>query len=335
MGVAVSVLCLWLAFRNEPVAGLARLIGGAHALWLLPTLAWQLLAVAARAQRWLVLLERKEGFANSFWAQSVGFLFTNLFPMRLGEPARVLVMSERCGLPIMQVAASAILEGLLDVAANVLVFVLVLPWMRVPPLMVRAGVSFGLLLLMGLGIVLLAVRFGPRSERLLWYICTRLPLLPTERVVRYWGEIVSGFLPLTRGRIVLQAAGLSVVMWSSSIAVYWSVLRAFQPDARVVEAASLMAALSFAVAIPSSPGFVGVFQLARQQALVVPFGARYGSSIALAITITAHPTYYLPTTLLGVLGLWRLGKSFANLGRTLELGRSRRKAPLAEAGFVP
>ena len=47
VGVAVSVLCLWLAFRNEPVAGLARLIGGAHALWLLPTLAWQLLAVAA------------------------------------------------------------------------------------------------------------------------------------------------------------------------------------------------------------------------------------------------------------------------------------------------
>jgi len=37
----------------------------------------------------------------------------------------------------------------------------------------------------------------------------------------------------------------------------------------------------------------------------------------LAITFMAHLTYYLLTTLLGVIGLWQLGESFAHLGRVL------------------
>ena len=80
----------------------------------------------------------------------------------------------------------------------------------------------------------------------------------------------------------------------------------------------MMVTLSFAVAVPSSPGFVGIYQLAGQQALVLPFGAKYDPSIAFAITLTAHMAYFIPTTLLGVAGLWRLGESFFSLGRSLE-----------------
>ena len=80
---------------------------------------------------------------------------------------------------------------------------------------------------------------------------------------------------------------------------------------------SWVVALAFAVAVPSSPGFIGIFQLAGQQALVLPFGAKYDASTALAITITAHLTYYLLTTGLGIVGLWQLGESFGHLGRTL------------------
>ena len=76
-------------------------------------------------------------------------------------------------------------------------------------------------------------------------------------------------------------------------------------------------ALSLAVTVPSSPGFIGIFQLVGQQALVSPFGNKYDASSALAIALTAHLTYYLVTTLLGVGGLWRLGESFASLARSV------------------
>jgi uncharacterized membrane protein YbhN (UPF0104 family) len=83
--------------------------------------------------------------------------------------------------------------------------------------------------------------------------------------------------------------------------------------------------LSFAVTVPSSPGFIGIFQLAGQQALVLPFGSKYEATNALAITLTAHLIYYLLTTLLGIVGLWQLGESFAKLGRMIKSKKLTRK----------
>ena len=324
---AVSLLCLWLAFRNIPVGEVAHLVAGAQVLLLLAAFAADFLAVVARAWRWVAVLQTGAALTDSFWAQGVGFLFTNVFPLRLGEPARVLVMSERCGLPVMRVTASAIVERLLDAASNVVVLVVVLRWMRVPPLMRQAGMSFGGIALTGLVLLLVVVRFRRRSESLVQALCARVPFLPAQRIMTWWRELVSGFLPLTRGRVALQAVAGSVAAWGLSLAMFWCILRAFRADGTLVEAAFMMVALSFAMSVPSSPGFVGVFQLVGQQALVLPFGAKYDAASALAITLTVHLTYYLLTTTLGVIGLWRLGESFANLGHRMTGSRAACELP--------
>jgi hypothetical protein len=79
-----------------------------------------------------VILSKEHNFSDSFWSQSIGYLFTNVFPLHLGEPARVFVMSSRCSMPIAQVAASALVERLLDVVVILVALLLVLPWMHVP-----------------------------------------------------------------------------------------------------------------------------------------------------------------------------------------------------------
>ena len=77
----------------------------------------------------------------------------------------------------------------------------------------------------------------------------------------------------------------------------------------------MMVSLSFAVIVPSSPGFIGIFQFIGQQALVIPFGLKYSVSSALAIALIAHLVYYILSTLLGIIGVWRIGQSFTNLMR--------------------
>jgi uncharacterized membrane protein YbhN (UPF0104 family) len=214
----------------------------------------------------------------------------------------------------------------------VLVLVLVLPWMQVSPLMRRAGISFGGVALTGLLMLLLVVRFRHHSERLVQALCAYVTFLPAERIVIWWRELVNGFLPLSRGRVALQAIAGSLIAWALSLAVYWCIIRAFRADGTLVEAAFMMVALSFAVSIPSSPGFVGVFQLVGQQALVLPFGAKYDPATALAITLTVHLTYYVLTTTLGVIGLWRLGQSFVNLGHKMTGRQAADELPRDETG---
>jgi glycosyltransferase 2 family protein len=312
-GCILSLLCLWLAFRQTQFGALVQTVADANPLFLLAALAAQLLVVMSRARRWVVLLKEDDRFVDSFWAHSVGFLFTNIFPLRLGEPVRVLLMAQRCQLPVAQVAASAIGERLLDVVSTVLVLLVVLPWVQVPDLVRQAALSFSVVGFVGMSMLLLVVRYESLSEKVLRVLCSRFSFLSTKKVEERWRELVRGFQSLTQWRTASQAVYWSLIPWAFAIAVSWSVLMAFQPAARFVEAAFMVVALSFAVAVPSSPGFVGVFQLVGQQALMLPFGAKYDATSALAITLTAHLTYYIPTTLLGVVGLWRLGESVMTL----------------------
>jgi glycosyltransferase 2 family protein len=137
-----------------------------------------------------------------------------------------------------------------------------------------------------------------------------------------WDELVEGLAPLLEWRMALRAVVWSVLTWVPSIATQWCVILMFQPAATPVEATFMLVVLAFAVAVPSSPGFIGVYQLAGQQALVLPFGDKYGASAALAVALTGHLLYWLTTTGLGVIGLWWFGTSLSGLARAARFKRS-------------
>jgi len=65
--------------------------------------------------------------------------------------------------------------------------------------------------------------------------------------------------------------------------------------------------VSLAIALPAAPGFVGVYHLAGQQALMVGFPHLYDANTALAATTVSHAVSYVTSTALGVFGLWYFG----------------------------
>jgi uncharacterized membrane protein YbhN (UPF0104 family) len=75
------------------------------------------------------------------------------------------------------------------------------------------------------------------------------------------------------------------------------------------------------VALPSSPGSIGIYETAFVSALAVvdvPF------SQALAYALTTHVMYYLVTGLFGAYALTQEGESLTNLFQTI-----RRQPPIA------
>ena len=307
---------MWLALRNTPLLRFFQALRQADYQWVVFAIFFQLLAVLTRAERWRKLLEDKISRSEAFWALGIGYLFTNVLPFRLGEPARVAVISSRNRLPFAQVATTVVLERLLDLATILFFLVVVLPFMNVPTEVIRAGMFFGVIVIVILGVIFGISRHKTRSERLISRWFERWIPAYAEKVATYWRQFLHGLGGLKR-----ETVG-SVVMWSlatwiCSIGVYWFVLRAFQLLVRPVEAVFMVIALSLALTVPSGPGFIGVFQWVGQQALVLPFGDKYDGGNALAITMTAHLVYYLITTFLGIIGLWRFGQSFVTLRRII------------------
>jgi len=85
------------------------------------------------------------------------------------------------------------------------------------------------------------------------------------------------------------------------------------PGSSFVEPAFATVALAFGVTVPSSPGFLGVYQLVGQQALMTPFPDRYSATSALSIALVANMLDLIPPSVLGVIGLLRLGVSMGTL----------------------
>jgi uncharacterized protein (TIRG00374 family) len=313
LGLSITVFCVWLAFRKVPYTEIRNVISGGNYYWFIPAAIAQLLAILMRSQRWIVILDRTRELEASVWSQGIGYLFTNLFPFRLGEVARVVVMSERCKMPVVQVAGTAIVERLLDVGTMIFALALVLPWMQVPSPVIKSGQIFGAFVLVGILVIILLARFKETSFAIINHICTGFPVLPKEVILARWAELIEGVTPLLRASVAFQVIVLSLLSWLFSGAVFYCAIRTFEPAGLPLEAVFMMVALSLAVVVPSSPGFIGVFQLVGQQALVIPFGEKYSVSSALAITLIAHLVYYVLSTFVGIIGLWRIGQSFADL----------------------
>jgi uncharacterized membrane protein YbhN (UPF0104 family) len=89
-------------------------------------------------------------------------------------------------------------------------------------------------------------------------------------------------------------------------------MRAFFPEARLVWATLTLGVMAMGIAIPSSPGAVGVLEIAIMGALSV-FGV--DPSTALAAALTAHLTNYLVTGLIGAYAFLKDGLSLAGVFR--------------------
>ena len=82
VGLVVSALCLWLALRQVPLDELIATITQVNYWWLLPSVVGNVLVFVPRGYRWRALLANRGTAAEYFWAQAIGALLTNVFPLR-------------------------------------------------------------------------------------------------------------------------------------------------------------------------------------------------------------------------------------------------------------
>lgn len=320
--VLISGTALWLAARQVRMDELRWALSRATFLWLLP---YPVICIALnilRGEIWRQLLRRRVGTAEAFWAYSVGFLANNVLPFRLGEVARVVVLSTRCQRPVVEVAAAAGLERLLDMAALSLMLVIVAPVVARVPGLTSAAVLVVALVGVALMTVVALTRFRQAPAAIVERVTRRLPPALGQAAAERWRDLTRGLAVLLQPRIGIPTAAASIVVWILTVLLQWLVLRAFQPEAGAADAAFMVAAVSLAIALPAAPGFVGVYHWAGQQALVTAFPLRYDASTALAAATVAHAVSYGTSTALGLVGLWYFGMPPAAITAVLRDGRS-------------
>lgn len=309
LGLVISGICLWLAVAQVPISELGGVFSEVNYYWLIPSIVLTLVSLWSRGWRWRVLLANRGPVGEYVWAQAIGCLLTNVFPLRAGEAGRVVVVNRRLAIPLVQVGASVILERAVDLAVVLSLFSSVLLVMDVPSaIAVGAQLAAVGLVVAWLGLLVLLV-FGRRLTWLVRLVLSRFPERLNALGISVWDDLLVALEPLRSLRVVLQVAAWSAVTWAAAVFSFWACIEAVVPGANLVESTFALTAIALGVAVPSSPGFFGVFQYVGKLALAVPFPDRYTEATAVTIAVLNHATYYVSTTGAGLVALARLGMS--------------------------
>lgn len=116
LGVAISLFFMYLALRGLHLQALLAAIQNANYLWLIPGVGVYMLAVWARAWRWHYLLRPVKPIQTSrmFPVVAIGYMGNNIYPARIGEILRAVVLKEREGVAVSASLATIIVERVFD-----------------------------------------------------------------------------------------------------------------------------------------------------------------------------------------------------------------------------
>ena len=295
IGIALSLVFAYLAFRDVEFDALGEALREQDYLFLLPSGAALAVAVVLRAWRWQLLFERgsRPAFGHVANALLVGYLFNTILPARAGEVVRVQVLGRRAGTSRAHVLATVVLERSYDVVVLVLLLACATPFL--PPVAWRtAALALGGVLVAGLiAVAVIAQRYQSVATALL-SLLARLPFLGPERVERAGGNFMRGLVSLRSSRLALAALAVTVASWLALALSTWFLLLGTRIDEGFGAALLVLVATNLILVLPSSPAALGAFEAAAVLALSA-YGVGREQALSFALVLHALNAFpYLP-----------------------------------------
>jgi len=296
LGIAVSVALLVWLFWNVDTRALAARLADTHWGWLVVTVAATLFGFWARAVRWGHLFPRGARPTHLFNAVMIGYMGNNLLPLRAGELLRVYVVTRR-GQPFWTTVTTLVVERVLDGIAIGLILGLVFFVVPAPREVAWAAETFvGAVIAMVA--VLVAIAAAPLTCRTILHTLTyRWPAIE-RRLLSIFDSMSDGLQGLRRPAQLVPTLLWSLVIWGAIVFAVWSCFEAARLQLPVSAALCVLAFLGLGISLPSSPGFIGVFQAATVLALSL-FGV--SRMDALSFSLLLHASQFVPVTVWGLL----------------------------------
>ena len=294
---AAALVLFWLLSRRVDLPRLGLALRGASIAPLAWAMALNVTAnTFAKVRRWAALLRplpgppRRPGtweLARLLWA---GGAVSNLLPARAGEALRAVELRRR-GYPLSGMVTAQLLEKgveLLSIGVQAALALIFLgpPKALLPPLWIAAGAAAGLCAVL---LVLGRVRAPPKT-------------LPPEagRVARAVHALRSHAGAQLSPRVWLPSLGWSIASDAVDVLTVGLSLSALGIALPPAAWAAVFVVVNLAIAVPSTPGYVGAIEAAAVFALTA-LGVE--PERALAAALVYHAVHFLPTTALGALAL--------------------------------
>lgn len=337
----LSAGALYLAFRNVPFGQLLAYVGEIDYWWIFPSTGLLLLSFALRVVRWRLILENsiRVGFWHAFHPLMIGFMMNCVLPARIGEVARPAILKKSHGLPMATGLATVAAERVFDVVMLITLFALTFSSITAQPELERhyfglqlnsetlVAVAYGMIRVsIALLVFIALLTIGP-SRRWIKAVITGLgrrlsngvpkAKLLIQRIVSILINIIDNFsigLSMVKQPAKLAACGmLTVLIWGTNLSAYIVFARGCPGiDLTWLQLTTVMVIICFFIALPSVPGFWGLWEAAGVFALSL-----YGvmEKEALGFTLVNHAAQLFPVIATGLVSTLITGANIMQLSR--------------------
>jgi hypothetical protein len=304
VSILVSAVLLYYALRGVDWSRVWRLITHADLRYIAAATALACWSFFLRSLRWRILLnaEGRLPVGTVFWANMAGYLGNSFLPARAGEVVRSVLISGQSGLSKTYVLTTALSERMMDVIALVLWSSIVLLGVNPKPAWMR-DVSGGMAIAAAAGALLVAIL--PHTGSLLESILKRIPLPASIRasLLRLVDQILLGVRAFHNWGRLAGFVTLTVAIWATDALGTMTGAHALGLQVSFPVAMLLLAGMGLGSALPSTPGYVGVYQFAAVT-ILTPFGIPRDG--ALAYILVAQALGYVLVLVWGLPGLYLL-----------------------------
>ena len=303
VAVALAAVLLFYSLRGIEWRRVGQLIVHAHPGWIAVALLFSTTTLFLRACRWRVLLsaEANVSVPDVFWATSAGYFGNNFLPARAGELVRTYMIAAGNRLDLPFVLATALCERIADAITLVVIASIVL--LELPSAsgaFAKAVPFFATMALIGAAGIVILPLIGSTAVRILH----RLPLPHglRDRVVAVFEQGLRGLRAFHHVGRLSAFCGFTAAIWILDAVATTITARALGLHLSLPVAFLLLAGLGLGSALPSTPGYVGIYQFVAVTVLT-PFGL--SRTDAIAYILVSQALSYVLIGLWGSIGIAR------------------------------
>lgn len=321
IGIALSVALLVYALSDVDFGEVAATLRASNLPMLVLAALLATLTFPLRARRWRVILDPVEPnlpFGQLWRSTAIGMMVGNVVPARAGELARAYALSrENPRVGFAAAFASIAVDRVFD-AVVVLLLLFVAMFDPIFPRGTPVGgqpisnwAGGGIIAVAALLAALYAIVFFPTRvltifELLVRRIAPKLEARGRDAIVAF----SSGLGVLRAPKRFASVFLWTLAHWLLNALAFWVGFRAVGISVPFSASLFIQGIIAIGVALPSAPGFFGVFEVAAKAGLAV-YGV--GPDRAVAWAIGYHILSFIPITVIGAAYFARLGMRMGEL----------------------
>ena len=294
VGFLISIILLYLALRGIHFQDIYAILKDAdYRLVFLPT-AFIFLAALLSSFKWSRIAGNSVKVKNTFVALIIGLFINNVLPARIGEVARGYVLSRKEGLSFSFALSTVLVDRLFDLIGLLIITFVFFPKQSMPHQVSKA--IYMLIIVLTLCITVFVLLSYKKTARI---IADRLHAVQRPIFIKLAKRLIEIQENLSRIKspvTTLYYICIAFIQWLCMSSALYFVTLTIGVSISFFHIPFICALLNMGLAVPSSPGYIGVYQFILMYLLAI-FGIP--KSQGFTASILFHASWYIPYNILG------------------------------------